>query len=155
MIVSVAMARNSTNRGSKQSDGKVLKDSLGIDVQGATGEFVVAKAFGLEWDGKIKNYQEWLKWRLVGHDVSGLEVRFTRHRGGSLIVHPKDSDNSVFVLVIPKSFPFEYEIVGWCYGHEGKQKDYWKDVGYGRPCFYVPQKKLKDVKLIAKPMENK
>ena len=62
------------------------------------------------------------------------------------IVHPKDDDNSPFVLVRCQERPI-YNIVGWQWGREAKKEEYWHDVGYGRPCYYLPNGKLK------KPME--
>lgn len=140
--LNVARQRQNVNRGSGRGDAKVLKNGLEVDVQGAIGEIAIAKHFNLVWDGKIKSNEEWLEWRKSGHDVSGLEVRFTKHRKGNLILQKKDKDDGMFVL-ITQIEPGRYEIVGWCFGLEGKQSHYWKDVGYGRPCFYVPREKLR------------
>jgi len=140
----VALRRNEVNRGARRADGKVLSDSLKIDRQGALGELAVSLALPFPWDGKIFTNEQWLRWRQSGHDLGPLEVRATKHPTGRLIIHPRDPDDSPFVLVRLHRYP-TLEIVGWCYGHEGKDRSYWKDVGYGRPCFYVPNQKLKPV----------
>lgn len=139
----VARLRNQSQRSASRADGMVLSDSLGIDIQGAEAEKAVAVALGIKWDGKFFDINTWLKWRDVGHDVSGIEVRSTRHENGRLILHPKDSDNSPFILVISKK-PV-YSLVGWCWGKDGKRQDYWWDCGYKRPCYYVPRNNLKPI----------
>jgi hypothetical protein len=72
-------------------------------------------------------------------------VRFTKHRYGCLLLHPKDHDNHAYLLVIQVG-PCNFEIVGWCLGQEGKKPINWKDVGYGRPCYFVPQASLHHIK---------
>jgi hypothetical protein len=140
----IAKKRNRSQRNGNRLDGKVVKDSLGIDIQGAQAELAVSIALGLEWDGDFKELSKWHSWRIDGHDVSGLEVRSTHHKNGSLILHPKDKDNSKFILVIVESPKFK--LVGWNFGREGKIKKYWRDVGYGRPCYMLPQCNLKSIK---------
>jgi hypothetical protein len=120
----------------------VVEDSLGIDVQGAHAELAVAKGLGLKWDGQFFNLDEWFDWRTDGHDVSGLEVRSTHHPDGCLILHPKDKDDSPFILVLTHKAP-DYLLSGWAFGHEGKKEKYWRDVGYGRPCYFLQQSKLR------------
>lgn len=143
----VAKGRHGVNRGVGRHDHKVMSNGMDADIQGCLGEMVVSKYLGLPWDGKLKTNEEWLEWRNVGHDVSGLEVRFTKHEKGRLIVHPKDKDRSIFVLVV-QSYAGAFDIVGWCFGFEAKKTEYWEDVGRGRPCFYMPRHKMRDVSLI-------
>lgn len=125
-------------------DNKVIKSGVAAHIQGAIGELVVSKYVGLPWDGKFKNNEEWLSWRKTGHDVSGLEVRFTTHRNGRLIIHEKDKNRSIYILV-NEIGPMQYFIAGWIFGFEGKKDSYWEDVGYGRPCYYVPRDKLRTI----------
>ncbi len=142
-----ARKRNQSQREGNRADGKVLDDSLGIDIQGAEAELAVAKAFRLPWDGEFMNLERWFDWRNSGHDVSGLEVRSTYHKNGSLILHPKDNDYSPFILVLTNDRPV-YRLVGWNFGRAGKKSEYWRDVGYGRPCYYLPQDQLLDMNLL-------
>lgn len=142
-----AMKRNKSQRDGDRADGKVLDDSLGIDIQGAEAELAVAKAFKLPWDGEFLRLEKWFDWRNSGHDVSGLEVRSTYHKRGSLILHPKDKDDAPFVLVLTNDRPI-YNLVGWNFGRSGKKSQYWRDVGYGRPCYYLPQDQLLGMDLL-------
>jgi hypothetical protein len=138
---SVAHKRNKSQRDGNRADGKVMQDSLAIDIQGAEAELAVAKALRLPWDGSFVELNKWFDWRESGHDVSGLEVRSTHHKNGSLILHPKDKDDSPFILVLTHDRPI-FNLVGWNFGRAGKKKEFWRDVGYGRPCFYLPQSQL-------------
>jgi hypothetical protein len=145
--LSVGMNRHKVNRSAGRYDNKVLADGINVDIQGAIGELVVSKYLGLPWDGRLKNNSEWLQWRKTGHDVSGFEVRFTKHRNGRLILHNKDKDMSIFILVTQIN-EGTYEIAGWCLGREGKNPAYWQDVGYGRPCYFVPREKMRKIEAI-------
>lgn len=142
----IANKRNQSQRKANRKDGKVLDDSLGIDKQGALAEMAVAKALGRAWDGKFFEISDWLKWREVGNDVSGLEIRSTKHKNGRLIIHPRDKDYAPFILVVQNKDDFE--LVGWIYGLEGKKQEYFADVGYGRPCYYAPREILRDIKTL-------
>lgn len=143
----IAYKRNRSQRDGQRADGKVLEDSLGIDIQGAEAELAVAKALKLPWDGSFLDLDKWMDWRTAGHDVSGLEVRSTHHSKGCLILHPKDRDDAPFILVLTHRKPI-YELVGWHFGKMGKQSKYWRDVGYGRPCYYLPQNQLLHIDLL-------
>lgn len=140
----VATKRNSENRRVGRKDGKVLKNSIDIDIQGARSEQAVAKGLNMQWDGSFLPDDVWKIWRNVGHDVQQLEVRSTRHPNGRLILHPDDCDDSPFILVLAHNDP-EFEIVGWFLGKDGKRKEWWVDVGYGRPCYYVPRDQMRSM----------
>lgn len=142
LAADVGRSRNASQRVGNRADGKVLSDSIGIDVQGAQAELAVSRALNLPWDGKFKELEKWFDWRENGHDVSGLEVRSTHHVKGSLILHPQDKDQSPYVLVLTYKSP-EFILAGWNFGFVGKERKYWRDVGYGRPCYYLPQKMLR------------
>lgn len=140
----VAGKRNQVHRHVGRADGKVLSNSLEIDFQGALGELSVSLAFQIPWDGQFFSNRDWLLWRQAGHDTGPLEVRSTKHPNGKLILHQKDHDDSPFVLALTWQSPV-IKIAGWCWGREGKDLKYWRDVGYGRPCFYVPTAKLHSI----------
>lgn len=141
---SVAAKRNAENRKVGRRDGKVLKNSIDIDVQGAKSELAVSKALGLKWDGAFLSDELWKIWRNVGHDVQHLEVRSTRHQNGRLILHPDDVDESPFILVLAHADPI-FELAGWYLGKDGKKDEWWADVGYGRPCYFVPRNKMNTI----------
>lgn len=139
-----ANKRNAENRRVNRRDGKVLSNSLDIDLQGARSELAVARALNLKWDGAFLADEVWKVWKTTGCDVQNLEVRSTLHQNGRLILHPKDKDEAPYILVIASKHP-TYQLVGWCFGREGKIQEYWHDVGYGRPCYFVPRNKLKKI----------
>lgn len=142
----IAHKRNQSQRKANRKDGKVLEDSIEIDKQGALAELAVAKCLGRLWDGKFFEIHEWLNYRQSGNDVSGLEIRSTKHKNGRLIIHPNDKDYVPYVLVIQDKDDFE--LVGWLYAFEAKRPEYFKDVGYGRPCYYAPRDILRDIKTL-------
>lgn len=143
----VAQERQRVQRGSGRRDAKVIESGLDADVQGCRAELAVSRAFNLAWDGKIFEIADWEKWRYLGHDVSGVEVRSTQHENGRLILHPSDKDDSPYILVRAVNPP-AFTIVGWCWGRTGKKDLYWHDVGYGRPCYYYPNVCLKPIGLL-------
>jgi hypothetical protein len=64
-------------------------------------------------------------------------------------LHPgdKDQDELPFVLVHPEAPKFH--LMGWCYGHEGKQQKYWADKQRSdRPAFFVPQTDLRPIETL-------
>ena len=140
----IGLSRNSINRGAGQSDGCVM-DSKKIDILGAQAEYAASKALGLPWDGALFEHDSWQIWRSKGHDIGPLEIRSTTHPRGRLILHDSDKDLSPYVLVRQLS-DSEFKLVGWTFARSGKNKDYWHDVGYGRPCYYVPNNKLRPMK---------
>ena len=125
-------------------DGKVLSDGLAIHIKGAEAELATAKGFNLPWDGKFFDLEKWEDWRENGHDVCGLEVRSTPHKNGCLLIHDSDKDNSPYVLVLTHERP-KFILAGWCFGREGKCQELWRDVGYGRPCYFIPQDMLRSI----------
>lgn len=143
MAVEVARARHSCHRDAGRIDMKVLDDGKAIDRLGAQAEMALALALQSDWDGAYHDLDAWMRWREEGHDIGCLEVRSTLHLGGCLILHKKDPDDSPFVLVTAD--PPRFNFVGWCFGREGKEDCNWRDVGYGRPCYYVSQDELRPI----------
>lgn len=125
------------------ADGKVLDISGDkVHVQGATGEYVVMKGLRLLWDGEYFDNDEWQKWRRLGHDVSGLEVKYTEHEDGGLLLRKHHRDDAVYVLVRPRGL--RHEIAGWMYGREGKQAKYWRE-DVKKWCWIVPDSELRPI----------
>jgi len=141
--VQVGQKRHKAQRRTGRADWKVRKDANGLklDEEGACAELAVSIGFGLPWDGSFIPMSKWDLWRKNGHDVSGLEIRSTKHPSGRLILHKNSKDTLPFILVLTHNRP-TYQLVGWCYAKEGKKEAFWQDVGHGRPCFYVPQEDL-------------
>jgi len=103
--------------------------------QGARAEKAVALGMNLPWTPVVSDYRE-----IGGNDVGTLGVRSTDRRHGCLILHPKDEDDRVFVLVLVETTP-DFIIYGWVRGDEGKDQRYWRtDVRH--PAYFVPQHAL-------------
>jgi hypothetical protein len=98
------------------------------DIEGACAEKFAAKRLGAYWfDGTNGET-----------DVGLHQVRHTALLNGRLMLHPEDKDNEVFVLVVGRAPAFE--LIGWCFGREGKRQEYWEDpTGGDRWAFFVPR----------------
>jgi len=103
---------------------------------GVVAEYVVAKRYGLFYNGAIGNFK--------AKDVGGLQVRSTTYQTGCLLLHDEDKDEDIFILVVQRTLK-HFCIVGWCYGYEGKIQKNWKEKVKGRPCYFVEQKDLRDM----------
>lgn len=153
-IADVARRRNAENRKAGQADGLVdkSKGSVSADVEGALGEYAVAHALQLPWDGAFKDYEVWLQWRNTGHDVSGIEVRTTRHLTGRLIVQPWNDDDRPYVLVVlsgpADDGSYTADIKGWAWGREAKHSCYWMS-RWPRPTYALQQRNLRPLAALA------
>jgi hypothetical protein len=113
--------------------------SLRINRMGCLGELVVAEILGEVWHKYSEDPQG-----LPGDVGTGIQVRTTKRRTGGLFLHPRDKDDHAFVLVrVPKmQYPDWVEVVGWTYGRDGKQQEFWTEPQPGRPCFEYPARLL-------------
>ena len=110
-----------------------------LHVEGACGEYAVAKWANLFWNGTVG--------RIDCNDVGELEVRTTSHRSKNLILRPKDPDDRVFVSVYGRA-P-EFELVGWIHAKEGKDREHWREPDNGRPgAFFVAPEFLHPMELM-------
>ena len=107
-----------------------------VDIKGACAECAVSKYLGRYWIGmgtigKVR-----------ACDVApGVEVRWSKHATGCLILHPEDSDRSPFVFVTGSDLV--YTLHGWIPGCDGKQRKWWTDPKQGRPAYFVTQSALR------------
>jgi hypothetical protein len=100
-----------------------------LHIEGAAGEMAVAKYIGKFWSGNLGN--------LRAADVGDhLQVRTRAGGYTSLILHPSDPDDDIFVLVMGRAPSFCLQ--GWLRGGQGKHQSYWRDPAGGRPAFFVP-----------------
>lgn len=111
-------------------------DPWSVHINGALAELAFAKATGRYWLALTKDP------KTLPGDVGGDQIRSTSRSDGSLILHPEDSDEARFYLVVG-TCP-RYTIVGWVYGSEGKNRTFWRE-DTGRPAFFVPQSQLRPV----------
>ena len=112
-------------------------DDHRLDIQGCIAEYAVSLALGREWVGFATDFQN-----LKADVGSNIQVRSTYLPHGNLILHPKDQDEQVFILVRLHDLP-SVEIVGWARGKEVKQPRYWKEPVPNRPCYLYPHQLLK------------
>ncbi len=83
---------------------------------------------------------------------SNIQVRSTNHSNGNLLVHPKDKDDQVFILVKSHDYP-EMEVSGWVLGRDAKKKEFWEDGSNlpsfeGRACYLFPCEKLNPIETL-------
>lgn len=102
-----------------------------LHVEGALGEYALAKYLNINWAGKGA---------LRLNDVGEFDVRTRSKDHYELILHPTDPDDRIFWLLCGNNGT--YSIKGWIYARDGKQKQYWKDPAKGRPAFFVPHAAL-------------
>jgi hypothetical protein len=100
-------------------------------IEGAMGEFALAKHLGIFWHGKGK---------MRGDDVGTFQVRTSSRGDGDLILHPRDDDDKVFWLLT--GLNGTYDVRGFIKAGDGKKEKWWRDPAKGRPAFFVPQSEL-------------
>lgn len=129
-------------------NGQSVFDSEDHNIIGAIGEKAVATFFWLPWDGDVG--------RPGGLDVGGYQVRSTTYERGSMILHPEDKDEHIFILVIVDFvLTGRCRIVGWMRGSEGKQAKYW-DATKPHPAYFIPQDELHSLPFIPRlPMRER
>jgi len=74
-----------------------------------------------------------------GTDAGSMQVRWTRHPNGHLIVYEEDPPNAYYVLVVGRSPVFQ--IVGWIKGVDARKPIYWRTSALC-PSWWVPQEAL-------------
>lgn len=114
--------------------GQPYENGWSNHIEGALGEFVVAKYLGVFWKPNIGVLDD--------DDVGPYQVRTNSSRKGEdLAIRPKDKPHRVYISVL--SLLPEFIICGWVYGHEGKRDEYIGPGSAGRPpLFWVPRKML-------------
>jgi hypothetical protein len=113
------------------------------NIQGCSGEFVVAKYLNMNWSvAEGLNVPDVGK--SSGKNAKQVEVRTTHHKKGSLIIRNHDKDHLPYFLVIGQYDTFE--IVGFMYGHEAKQEKWLSDKGTGGTLsYFVPRSAVADM----------
>ena len=143
----VAAKRGVNNR----DDGALDWITPGIDGKhadhvGARGEYAVSMFTGLPWTGMMSPNNMTLKqWKRtfpcdVGDDI---EVRTTLKPAPpyKLLVNVNDPTEFRFVCV-DGSDDVLLRIKGWLWGHEAKQKKWWRREGMWKPTYAVPISEL-------------
>ena len=116
-----------------------VSEHWGFEIDGAAAEMAVAKYLGRYW----RPLAERGRLSSVPADIGeNVQVRSTRNPAGPLIVHPRDDDAHVFVLVITR--PPCFDLIGWLYGREAKRDEWWF-IGVPHPAFFADQCELHDI----------
>jgi len=121
---------NAKTKGCKPSHDLEVDDvtALRLDIRGAYGECIIAKHFGVFWNGTIGQR---------GDDVKRLRVRMTTKDDGCCIVRTEDPNDRAHVLVVGRKPIFE--ICGWIWGLDAKRDNWLKPVNGREPAYFVPQ----------------
>lgn len=126
-----------------ESMAKGLQDKHGfegpgwnIHIEGAAGEIAVAKALGIYWGGSVNSFR-------TENDVGKFEVRTASKNGYKLIVREQDKDSNIYILVTGSAPHFE--VVGWMYGGDAKQKKYENAPNGRAAAYFVPQSDLRAI----------
>ena len=116
-------------------------DYWGADIEGACGEMVIAKLFGIYWSGDFGN--------IKADDVGRLQVRTTGHSDGHLLLHEWDKDDRPYILVTGSAPTFK--VVGWIMAADGKRQEWWKNPSGKKASFWVPQAALRPMSELPTP----
>jgi len=133
----IGVMRNVTNLRQGRVDAFGAESDRGWEyhIQGACGEYAVAKLLNAFYNGALGN--------LGADDVGNFQVRTRSKAHYELIIHPKDPDDRKFVLVTGCAPLFN--VVGWIVGRDGKREEFWKDPAGSRPAFFVPHSALRPI----------
>lgn len=121
--------------GLKQS--AMMRDDLRIDIIGGLGEMAVAKFLGCEVTTAVYTAQG----KSDAKDVGPVEVRSSELPTSSLIIRPKDFDETPYILVRTHKRPC-YHLMGWLLGKDGKQKKYERNPGNHGLAYFIPAQDL-------------
>jgi hypothetical protein len=112
-------------------DGADAGGTWTMDIEAFGAEMLVARHFG--------RYHGWQEETDEDGDVGPIQVRHTLRPDGCLIVHPDDSDEAPFILVVGQ-MPHQ-QIKGGIRGERAKRPEFWRD-DVRNPAFFVPQEAL-------------
>lgn len=155
MATKVGEERNRINREAHRTSTVVFGKGLEMDRQGARAEYAACKAFGVEWDGKLFSNVDWKKWESEGgKDCGCFEVRSSKYTHAHMPLFEKDKNQYPYVLVTVQD-EYHYTIVGFCWGAEGKQRQYWADPARsGKPYYCYPQQLLRSTDELQKLVDE-
>lgn len=129
-------ARNEYNKGMGFTPTYGAPRYLAMDIEGVLAEIAVGKGLNVPWDEKRFG-------NIVTGPMGEVHIRSTTHLTGSLILHPRDQDDAVYLLVLNNNPNFT--LAGWLLGKDGKLDKYWREAGVRHPAFFVPQSALHPV----------
>jgi hypothetical protein len=93
-------------------------------------------------------YLKPIKWHTFCDEIHNLpdlddfiDVKGRSKDWYGLPIQKDDPESWAYLLITAERHPV-YQIVGWCWGHEGKQSRFWPGPKLDRPAFFVPQDDL-------------
>jgi hypothetical protein len=138
-LVGCMRQTNSLLAGHRDQHGADQKNGWQYHIDGALGEYAVARHLGVFWWGDINRFD--------GADVGRHQVRCRSVYPGvesDLIVRQADKDEDNYILVLNRCPTFD--IVGWITGGDAKREEFWSDPsGRGVPAWFVPQCALRPI----------
>lgn len=132
-----ARQQYATGAGLNNAYGAERDQGASLDVVGRLGEVGVAKLLHLDSPATVG--------QLDARDVATLHVRSTTLLEGSLILHPTDQDNHIFILAVvtqKEGCWTQVHAWGWIRSNDGKRQAFWRDRRVRTPAFFVPQDRL-------------
>jgi hypothetical protein len=115
------------------------------DCNGACGEFVTSKVYGIEWN-PVTHTTDTLR-----GDVGLLQVKTVLGENDRLLIRPQDPEDMIYILCRMPSFD-TVQLKGWCWGHWAKQPCHWWK-GITKGCYAIESELLKPIEsLKAQPM---
>ena len=149
LAATVGVLRNiqALKGGLKHCHGATDEEMWKYHIEGASGEFALAKALNVHWGAHSNVFKV--------PDISGnIQVRTRSNHNWDLIVRDGDPDDEIFILVTG-SVP-NYRIVGWILGKDAKNSTWYKDIGNrSHPAYFVPQEYLNSMQTLPKSTDNK
>lgn len=119
-----------------RKDQFIPKDYWSTHVLGAMAECAVAK-----WRNRY--------WTPCYDEPTGVadlnavsQVRSSPNPSSPLIVRRRDKAKHAFILVVTR--PPVFELMGWLWGHEAKQEEFWQG-NLDPPAWFVPQERLRKI----------
>lgn len=111
---------------------RLMHARIADGVGGIMGEIACSQIMNLAW---VPGGKE-----ISGGEVGGvIEVRHTEHMDGHLLIYHKDSDRSIFAMMVG-SYP-DFWLRGFKLGTDCKHADFWHATA-DPPCWWVPQIEL-------------
>lgn len=112
------------------------------DQYGALAECMVAERLERAWPARA-----FVGRRDNGEDVAGgIDVKWTRHLDGHLMVRADARRDLLYVLVVGPAWPLA--IAGWATFEFATQERFWQVDGLQFPSFYVPRGVLEAIELL-------
>lgn len=101
------------------------------EIESSLAEMAVARWRNRYWMGSRFNGID------AGTDAGNAQVRWTAHSNGHLILYEEDSEEGIYVLVTGRSPSMT--IVGWMYGQQAQQPQFWREEGVKCRSWWIPQ----------------